>query len=174
MPDIARQILIVDDSEDIRSLIKLILMNQGYVCHTADGTESALAILKSEPVELALVDVIMPGMTGLSLFKQIRQSHPETAIVFVTNVDDMNLAFDTVKEGAYDYIIKSTIPYRLVETVEHALGWRAANLERNRRMDDLKALAEHQNAGIRLDSQESGVLNERVRVRTEDGTEEAP
>ena len=152
MPNIARQVLIVDDNQDIRSLIKLTLANQGYDCHTADGAEAALAILKTEPVDLALIDVIMPGMTGLSLFKRIRQAYPETAIVFVTSVDDMNLAFDSVKEGAYDYLIKSKIPHRLVETVEQALGWRDANLERNRRLCDLRTLADNQLSEIGRES----------------------
>ena len=75
-------------------------------------------VLTEELVDLALVDVIIPGMTGLSLFKQIRDSYPEIAIVFVTSIDDMNLALDSIKKGAYDYIIKSTIPHKLVEGAE--------------------------------------------------------
>ncbi len=144
MPNNARQVLIVDDNQDIRSLIKLTLVNQGYDCHTADGAEAALAILKTEPVDLALIDIIMPEMTGISLFKQIKQTHPETAIIFITSVDDMSLAFDSVKEGAYDYLIKSKIPYRLIKTVEQALGWRDANVERSRRLSDLRMLADNQ------------------------------
>ena len=143
MPNSARRVLIVDDNQDIRTLIKLTLMNHGYDCHTADGAEAALAILDTEPVDLALIDVIMPGMTGLSLFRHIRHSYPETAIVFVTSIDDMKLAFDSVKDGAYDYLIKSTIPFRLIETVEHALGWRDANIERERRLYDLRVLADN-------------------------------
>ena len=173
MRESARQILIVDDNQDIRSLIKLTLVNQGYVCHTADGAEAALAVLNSEPIDLALIDVIMPGMTGLSLFKRIKKSFAETAIVFVTSVDDMNLAFDSVKEGAYDYIVKSTIPHRLLETVEQALGWRDANMERNRRLSDLQALAENQTADFRSISQDNGSSKETVRIRANRALEES-
>jgi CheY-like chemotaxis protein len=45
------------------------LENQGYTCHTADGAEAVLAVLRDEVVDLALLDIIMPGMTGISLFK---------------------------------------------------------------------------------------------------------
>jgi|TARA_B110000263_G_scaffold245162_1_gene254286 two-component system OmpR family response regulator len=69
MPNTVRQILIVDDSQDIRNLIKVCLENQGYTCHTADGAEAVLAVLRDEVVDLALLDIIMPGMTGISLFK---------------------------------------------------------------------------------------------------------
>jgi DNA-binding NtrC family response regulator len=144
MPNNARQVLIVDDNQDVRTLIKVTLVNQGYDCHTADGAEAALAILKRNPVDLALIDVIMPGMTGLSLFRQIKRIYPETAIIFVTSVDDMSLAFGSVKEGAYDYLIKSKIPHRLVETIEQALGWRDANIERDWRLHDLQVLADNQ------------------------------
>lgn len=166
MPDSARQVLIVDDNQDTRNLIKLTLVNQGYVCHTANGAEAALEILETDCVELALIDVVMPGINGLTLFKQIRETFPETAIVFVTSIDDMSLAFASVIEGAYDYIVKSTIPHRLVETVAQALGWRDANMERNRRLNDLQALAEHQTAGVRFNSMENHLLDEAVQVRT--------
>ena len=160
MPDKARQILIVDDNQDIRSLIKLTLVSQGYICHTADGAEEAVALLKSDCVDVALVDVIMPGMTGLSLFSQIQDSYPETAIVFVTNINDMNLALESVRKGAYDYIIKSTIPHKLVETVSQAIVWRDANLKRERRLDDIRALADNQAAELHNFSQEAGVPKE--------------
>ena len=160
MPDNPRQVLIVDDNQDIRSLIRLTLVDQGYICHTAGGAEEALAVLVKETVDLALVDVIMPGMTGLSLFSQIKDSYPETAIVFVTGINDMNLALDSVKKGAYDYLIKSTIPRKLVETVEQAIIWRDANVERERRLGDIQALAIDQVAQLRNLSQEARVPKE--------------
>ena len=81
MPNNTRQILIVDDNQDIRNLIRVCLVDQGYTCHTASGATAAMEVLRKEPIELALLDIIMPGMTGISLFKQIRESHPDTAIV---------------------------------------------------------------------------------------------
>ena len=157
MPDNPRQVLLVDDNQDIRSLIRLTLVDQGYICHTAGGAEEALAVLVKETVDLALVDVIMPGMTGLSLFSQIKDSYPETAIVFVTGINDMNRALDSVKKGAYDYLIKSTIPHKLVETGEQAIIWRDANVERKRRLGDIQALAIDQVAQLRNLSQEARV-----------------
>ena len=163
MPHNARQILIVDDNQDIRSLLKLTLVNQGYVCHAADGSEAALKFFSERSVDLALIDIVMAGMTGLSLFKQIRDNYPETAIIFVTNIDDMELALDTVKQGAYDYIIKSAIPDRLVETVEQAISWRDANVERNRRLGDLQILSENQVVTLSHNSQQYNISNQTVR-----------
>ena len=163
MPNDARQILIVDDEQDIRSLLKVSLEKKGYLCHTADGAEAAMEVLIKEPVDLALIDIIMPGMTGLSLFKHIKETFPGVAIVFVTNVDDMNLAFDSIIDGAYDYIIKSKIPFKLFQSVERALGLRDAAIQRDRHMDHLEELVEHQSSALRQKFQEITALNRMFR-----------
>lgn len=173
MPNGAKQILIVDDNQDIRSLIKVCLVNKGYACHTADGAAAAMAVLNEEKIDLALVDIIMPGMTGLSLFKQIKATYPGTAIVFVTSIDDMNLAVDSVKEGVYDYIVKSQIPYRLVQAVEQALERHDANMASHRRLDDLQNLVEHQAAELQLKSKEIVALNKMVNVRMDEAPGQA-
>lgn len=173
MPNNTRQILIVDDNQDIRNLIRVCLVDQGYTCHTASGATAAMEVLRKEPIELALLDIIMPGMTGISLFKQIRESHPDTAIVFVTSIDDMTLAFDSVKEGAYDYILKSKIPHRLIQSVEQALIRRDAAAEKDRRLAELQSLVELQAAELQEKAQEISALNQLVDSRIEWKPEEA-
>jgi hypothetical protein len=60
----------------------------------------------------------------------------------VTSIDDMTLAFDSIKEGAYDYILKSTIPHRLIQAVEQALCRRDAATEKNHRLADVQTLVD--------------------------------
>ena len=122
-------ILIVDDEDGIRDLLKERLEEEGYTCHTASTGDAALEVLTAEPVHVALLDVIMPGMTGLSLFKQIKENYPKVAVVFVTAVDDLNLAVDHLKNGAYDYVVKSVTRIRLRQVIEEALRKRKASLE---------------------------------------------
>ncbi len=128
MANARSHILIVDDEEDIRGLLKATLEAQGHVCHSASSGQEAIEILSSVDVDLALIDIIMPVMSGLSLFKYIREYFPDVAIVFVTNVHDMNLAFDLIKDGAYDYLVKSRIQHGLVQSVERSLKERSARL----------------------------------------------
>ncbi|MBC8280650.1 MAG: response regulator [Chloroflexi bacterium] len=173
MPNSDRQILIVDDSQDIRNLIRVSLVNQGYSCHTADGSQAAMSVLQKETIDLALLDIVMPGMTGISLFKQIKEEFPETAIIFVTSIDDMNLAFDSVKDGAYDYVLKSKIPHRLIQAVEQALSRRDAAAEKNRQLVDLQSLVERQAEQLQQQSQEITALNQLVRSRLEGHSEES-
>ena len=170
MPDNARHILIVDDEQDIRSLIQLHLQDKGYLCYTANSAEAAMEVINTEPVELALLDIIMPEMTGLSLFKHIRETFPDIGIVFVTSVDDMNLAFDCVKEGAADFIIKSKIPFRLLEAVGQALARRDAAIQKDQHLISLEGLVEHQAAVIQHRSQEITALNRMFRDNLEGRT----
>ena len=127
-----RHILIVDDEQRLRDLFKCNLEEQGYICHTADTGAGALEVLTNQPVDLALIDVVMPGMTGLSLFQRIREHHPDVAVVFVTGVDDPHIAVEYVKNGADDYVVKPVTRKRLLQTTEDALARRSDELNETR------------------------------------------
>ena len=114
-------ILVVDDEEGIRELFKERLQQQGYVCHTAPSGHAALEILATESIDLALVDIMMPGMTGLSLAQHLRELHRDVAVIFVTAVDSLNVAMDHIKSEGYDYMVKPVPKKRLLESVEEAL-----------------------------------------------------
>lgn len=132
MQNTRAQIPIVDDEEGIRDLLDLLRENleeQGYVCYTAASGESALDILADHPVDLALLDMMMPGMTGLNLFRHMTDRFPDTAVIFDTAVDDLSLAVRQLKDGAYDYIVKPVARKRLLNSVEEALYKRNALLK---------------------------------------------
>ena len=122
-------ILIVDDSLDDRLLMNRYMQGEGYLCHTAPSGEWALEVLATEAVELALLDIIMPGMTGLNLFEHIRQRYPDVAVIFVTSLDDVGLAVRNLKWGAFDYLVKPYTRKRLQQSVKEALEKRNAMLD---------------------------------------------
>ena len=133
-------VLIVDDEEGIRELMSDNLSELGYTCHTASCGDDALALLSRQEVQVALLDVMMPGMTGLSLFQHLQERFPNIAVVFVTAVDDLSLAVEHLKSGAYDYVVKPVTRRRLHQVVGDALARREAGLEQQR----LRALIEEQ------------------------------
>ena len=133
-------VLIVDDEEGIRELMSDNLSELGYTCHTASCGDDALALLSKQEVQVALLDVMMPGMTGLSLFQHLQERFPNIAVVFVTAVDDLSLAVEHLKSGAYDYVVKPVTRRRLHQVVGDALARREAGLEQQR----LRALIEEQ------------------------------
>ncbi len=137
-------ILIVDDSLDSQLLLKTFLEEGAdYVCHMASSGDEALQVLATRAIDLALLDVVMPGMTGLTLFRRMREVYPDVAVIFVTAMDDLNLAVEHIKNGAYDYVIKPVAPARLQRVVREALTKRKAVLEENqyrRRLEEGTAL----------------------------------
>ena len=152
-------ILIVDDSLDSRLLIEKHLTDQGYVCHIATSGNDALEVLAGEEVSLALVDIMMPGMTGLTLFQRMKESYPDVAVIFVSSVDDLNLAVDYLKGGAYDYIVKPVTGTRVLEVVEAALAKREDVIERNRRQKLLEEQTARQATELEARMRELSALN---------------
>ncbi len=123
------RILIVDDEDIIRSLLCLGLAREGYQCQEANGAEPALAQMRTNPAELVILDIKMPGKSGAELLPEIKASYPDTAVIMATAITDASTAIQCMKEGAYDYIAK---PFNLDEVVlsaERALEKRRLELE---------------------------------------------
>lgn len=116
-------ILIADDENDIRNLIKISLEENGYTVLTAQNGKEALDILMSQDVRLAILDVMMPVMDGFNLLRKIRE-HSTIPVIFLTaRTDDMDKVLG-LGLGADDYIEK---PFSIAELVARV----GAQLRRN-------------------------------------------
>lgn len=102
-------ILIVDDDIVIRDVLSELFSSE-HVCHTAETAEQALKLLESTPCDVAIVDISLPGISGLELLGHIRQGWPETRVIIITGIDYHQYVEDLVKMGATDYLVK---PFRL-------------------------------------------------------------
>jgi putative two-component system response regulator len=106
------RILIVDDEAIVCEILVRKLSNLGYSCDRCDNGSDALRLLGSKEYDLLLADVMISGMGGTALLKEALRARPDMAIILVTSVVDIELAVDSLKDGAYDYIIK---PFSLEE-----------------------------------------------------------
>jgi two-component system, NtrC family, response regulator AtoC len=107
-------ILVVDDEEPFRRLLKNELARKGYaVSVAADGGE-ALRLLRENPFDAILLDVVMPGVDGLSLMKKLKEDPSAPPIIVLTGKATVETAVEAMKNGAYDYLTK---PYKLDELV---------------------------------------------------------
>jgi two-component system response regulator AtoC len=107
-------ILVVDDEEPFRRLLKNELSRKGYtVSVAADGGE-ALRLLSGSAFDAILLDVVMPGMDGLSLMKTLKEDPQAPPIIVLTGKATVETAVEAMKNGAYDYLTK---PYKLDELV---------------------------------------------------------
>lgn len=112
--DSQKTILVVDDDEVIRDLLKRILSKEGYhVTVACDGSE-ALENLKAKSVDIVLSDMNMPNLSGFELLKQIREIHPEIGVIIMTSYGDIYSIKDSLLLGADEYISK---PFKSMEIV---------------------------------------------------------
>jgi len=121
--------LVVDDEPPLRQLLIHLMQSDGFRCLEAGNGVEALEQLARHPVTLVLSDLRMPKMDGLALLDEIRQRHPDAAVVMITAVADVEVAVSCLAMGAADYVVK---PYQLQDVrtrVAQALEKRRLVLE---------------------------------------------
>jgi len=99
-------ILLVDDEAGIRTVLGISLADLGYTVHTAENAASALTILDDVRPIITLTDIKMPGMDGIELLKTIKERYPDTEVIMLTGHGDMDLAVESLKFRATDFITK--------------------------------------------------------------------
>ncbi len=107
-------ILVVDDEEPFRRLLKKELGRKGYSVEVASDGGEALRLLRDRSFDVILLDVVMPGIDGISLLKLLKEDSGAPAIIVLTGKATVETAVETMKNGAYDYLTK---PYKLDELV---------------------------------------------------------
>ncbi|HEY0351020.1 MAG TPA: HD domain-containing phosphohydrolase [Gemmatimonadales bacterium] len=122
-------LLVVDDEEAIRNALRKFLAQQGYEVATASSGEEALEILRRQRITGMLLDVNMPGISGVELVPQIMELEPTIAILMLTAVNDATSAALCMQRGAFDYLIKPIDLGHLGRAIHHALQRRHTQLE---------------------------------------------
>jgi putative two-component system response regulator len=111
LPD-RRKVLIVDDDDLVRDTLRFVLEGNDYIVLSASRASEALAILETQPVDIIISDIFMPGMNGFELLKQINARCPNIPVILVTGFGNIEMARHALKEGASDFITK---PYNIHE-----------------------------------------------------------
>jgi len=104
-----QKILIIDDEVTIRLLLHQKLTQQGFHCEEVCCSDDALEKLKKYPADLVMLDMKMPGKSGMDLLPELKANYPDTAVVMATAVAEANLAIQCMRLGADDYITKRLI-----------------------------------------------------------------
>ena len=106
-------VLVVDDNQDVRDLVVLFLSADGFHVFSASNGEEALAILKSNPIDLVLLDVMMPGKSGIQVLSEIRthsnKSVREIPVMMIPAKSSTEDIDEALAAGANSYVIK---PFR--------------------------------------------------------------
>ncbi len=101
-----KTVLFVDDEKDICDVLSISLSDLGYKVYTAQNGQEALRIIQDVSPPIVLTDIRMPVMDGIELLRRIKSQFPETEVVMVTGHGDMDLAIESLKNEATDFIVK--------------------------------------------------------------------
>ena len=140
MKVVQARILVVDDDEVSCRLFAEVLEGDGHEVHQAESGEEALERLRKENYDLLLVDVRMPGITGLDVTRTMRQEQPLLPVIVMTAFGSIETAVEAIHEGAYDYVSKPMNLDELKKIVFRALGQRELNARSRRKINQVEAL----------------------------------
>ncbi len=101
-----RTVLLVDDEKDIRDVLAITLGDSGYDVLTAENGHNAMDVYRAQQPPIVLTDIKMPGMDGIELLRKIKHENPETEVIMITGHGDMDLAIESLKHQATDFITK--------------------------------------------------------------------
>lgn len=114
----ARRILVVDDEPLKRITLQIELSEHGYEVYEAADARAARQVFDNKPIDVVVTDVRMPGVSGLDLLSEFKQSHPEVEVILMTAYATVDTAVLAMKRGAYDYITKPFTTAELIEKLE--------------------------------------------------------
>ncbi len=131
------RILIVDDEASILSSFASLLRDEGYRTVTADSAEKAAGLLESSDIDLILLDLQLPGQSGLGFLRDLRENPLAPKVLVVSGHGDIAAALDSVRLGAIDFLEKPVPPEKLIASVNAALALVTAERQRSLLVDEL-------------------------------------
>jgi len=131
-------ILIVDDEHQVCGSVRKVLLKEGYEVDMAFSGHEALEKLKDKAYDVAVIDIKMPGMSGMELLQIIRKEYPNLKPIIMTGYSTIESAVEAIKLGALDYIPKPFTPNKIRTTVKKAL--QPEKLEEDHKKEVIKSL----------------------------------
>lgn len=169
------KILVVDDEQGIREVLSGILEDEGHEVFAVEDGIEGLQLLKTEPIDLVLLDVWLPNMGGIDVLKRIKTDYPETQVIIISGHGNIDLAVKAVKLGAFDFMEKPLSLEKVVTLVKNALEMEQLKKE-NRRLrssmlDNDEILGDSSGMRrVREIIQQSSAVDSRVLITGENGT----
>jgi two-component system response regulator PilR (NtrC family) len=110
--DVPVKILVVDDEPEVRELCQRVLKKEGYIVHLAENGEHALEILRDNKYHVAIVDLKMANVDGMTVLKEIKENYLQTDVIIITGFGTIRSAVEAIQQGAADYLPK---PFEIEE-----------------------------------------------------------
>jgi DNA-binding response OmpR family regulator len=123
------RILIVDDEEKVRKYLTRLLQKRGFEVFSAEDGPSALAFLQGDDPDLIILDVLMPGASGLEVLPEIKRLRPHAEVLMLTGNASVDDGVEGIRRGAFDYLLKPVDMAMLLERIHAALERRLIRRE---------------------------------------------
>jgi PAS domain S-box-containing protein len=141
-------ILIVDDEESIRFTFRSFLSDEGFKVCSAASFDEGIALLREKDIDLIFADIILPGKTGIDLLKAAREIAPSVPVIMITGAPSVDTATESMRIGAFDYIVKPIRQNSLMRSVSIALKHKAVKDESEQCRLNFEAIFRSVNDGI--------------------------
>lgn len=135
---VTKKLLLVDDEKSIRLLLKRILENEGYFCCLAANAEEASTFLSKNSVDLAIIDINMPGRSGIQLLEEIHRDRPTMGTIILTGNRNQEIADAAISLGANGYLLKPFQKDQVIVSVKNALRHRTLELRKQFEIENLE------------------------------------
>jgi DNA-binding NarL/FixJ family response regulator len=128
-----QKILIVDDEDAFRVIVKEILIDEEFSAAESPNGLNAIEIFKINSFDAVLLDLRMPGMDGIETLQELKKIDPHIPIIILTAFGDIPTAVEAVKQGAYDFITKPPEFDKLITVIKRAVEMRRPKMEAMKR-----------------------------------------
>lgn len=134
------RLLVVDDELPVCKSIASALAREEYIVDTALSGEEALEMQAKKHYDAIIIDLMMPGISGLELLKKVKQNRSDTMMIMITGYPSIRTAVESIKIGAFDYVPKPFTPNEIRSVVSRALTRKRVvqkKVEESRILEDL-------------------------------------
>lgn len=129
------RVLIVDDVESIRTSLGAFVENVGHEVSLASDADEALNLIREQPFDVVVTDIILPRKNGVALLGKIHEAYPDVQVIMITGEPEVKTASEAVRKGAFDYLSKPISRKDITRTVAAAVD-RKALLDKNRCLEE--------------------------------------
>lgn len=140
MNQVSGRVLVVDDDPKVRRVMVRILESVGYEGLVAESATQADVLLEAEVIDLIILDVAMPVKSGMQYLPEVKNKHPDVAVIMLTGEHLLSQAVKAMSDGALDYVTKPAETADLISRIERARALQARALESKtyqRKLEDI-------------------------------------
>ncbi|HVV99589.1 MAG TPA: response regulator, partial [Planctomycetaceae bacterium] len=139
---------VIDDDADVLEALRVMLDVRGYQVEVFRSAEDFLGDLRGVPSDCLIVDLRLPGMSGIELQKKVSADH-KTPVILLTGHGDLPTAVGAMKAGAFDFLEKPCLSARLLTAVREAIAFRTGAIEQPQRDEVLQTLTSEERGVLR-------------------------